>query len=226
VVKSRKPVVIAGSMRPSTAISADGPINLYNGVTLAASPDAVGKGVLVVLNDQINGAREVTKTNTANTDTFRNWELGFMGRMRDDTPHFYHVSTRKHTADTEFDVSKLDTLPQVDIVYGYANMNRIAVDAFVAAGAKAIVYAGVGDGNVARPAAEPALIEARKKGVIIVRASRVGNGIVVRNTEERDDELGYVVSDTLNPQKAPILVMLALTRTSEPKEIQRMCYTY
>lgn len=226
VVKSRKPVVIVGSMRPSTAISADGPINLYNGVTLAASPDAVGKGVLVVLNDQINGAREVMKTNTANTDTFRNWELGFMGYMRDDAPHFYHVSTRKHTADTEFDVSKLDTLPQVDIVYGYANMNRIAVDAFVAAGAKAIVYAGVGDGSVARPAAEPALIEARKKGVIIVRASRVGNGIVARNTEERDDELGYVVSDTLSPQKARILVMLALTRTQDPKQIQRMFYTY
>jgi L-asparaginase len=226
VVKSRKPIVIVGSMRPSNAISADGPINIYDGVTLAASPEAAGKGVLVVLNDQINRAREVTKTNTANTDTFRNWELGFMGYMRDDAPHIYHVSTRKHTADTEFDVSGLDTLPQVDIVYAYANMNRVAVDALVAAGAKAIVYAGVGDGSVARPTAELALIEARKKGVIVVRASRVGNGIVVRNTEERDDELGYVVADTLNPQKARILVMLALTRTSNPKEIQRMFYRY
>src|SRR5258706_1255963 len=120
VVKSRKPVVIVGAMRPSTAISADGPINLYNAVTLAGSEEAVGKGVLVVLNDQINGARDVTKTNTANADTFRSWELGFLGYMQDNKPHFYRVSTRKHTADTEFDVGKLETLPAVDIVYRYA----------------------------------------------------------------------------------------------------------
>lgn len=226
VVKSRKPVVMVGAMRPSTAISADGPINLYNAVTLAASPDAVGKGVLVVLNDQINGARDVTKTNTTNADTFRNWELGFMGYMLADAPHFYRVSTRKHTADTEFDVSKLDALPQVDIVYGYANANRIAIDAFVAARVKAIVYAGVGEGNIARPGVGPAMIEARRKGVIVVRSSRVGNGIVARNSDAKDDEYDFVVSDTLNPQKARILVMLALTRTSDTKEIQRMFYTY
>ena len=225
-VRSRKPVVIVGAMRPSTAISADGPINLYNAATLAASEDAVGKGVLVVLNDQINGARDVTKTNTANTDTFRSWELGFLGYMQDNKPHFYRQSTRKHTAETEFDVSRLDKLPAVDIVYGYANMNRIAVDAFVAAGDKGIVHAGVGDGSLARPAVEPALIEARKKGVVIVRASRVGNGIVARNGEAEDDKQDYVVADTLNPQKARILLMLALTKTSDAREIQRMFYTY
>ena len=226
VVKSRKPVVIVGAMRPSTAISADGPVNLYNAVTLAGSDEAAGKGVLVVLNDQINGAREVTKTNTANADTFRSWELGFLGYMQDNKPYFYRVSTRKHTADTEFDVAKLDTLPAVDIVYGYANMNRIPIDAFVAAGDKGIVHAGVGDGSLARPAVEPALVDARKKGVIIVRSSRVGNGIVARNGEAKDDELDFVVSDTLNPQKARILLMLALTKTSDTKEIQRMFYTY
>jgi len=226
VVKSKKPVVVVGAMRPSTAISADGPVNLYNAVTLAGSEEAVGKGVLVVLNDQINGAREVTKTNTSNADTFRSWELGFLGYMQDNRPYFYRVSTRKHTVDTEFDVSKLESLPQVDIVYGYANMNRVAVDAFVGAGAKAIVHAGVGDGSLARPAVEPALIDARKKGVNIVRASRVGNGIVARNGEAKDDEMDYVVSDSLNAQKARILVMLALTRSSDTKEIQRMFYTY
>src|SRR2546425_4024544 len=225
-VKSRKPVVIVGAMRPSTAISADGPVNLYNAATLAASEEAVGKGVLVVLNDQINGARDVTKTNTANADTFRSWELGFLGYMQDNRPYFYRVSTRKHTVDAEFDVSKLESLPQVDIVYGYANMNRIAVDAFVAAGAKAIVHAGVGDGSLARPAVEPALIEARKKGVIIVRSSRVGNGIIARNGEAKDDEKDYVVSRTPNPQKTAILVMPALTKTTATKEIQRMFYTY
>src|SRR6266851_2508961 len=166
VVKSRKPVVIVGAMRPSTAISADGPINLYNAVTLAGSDEAVGKGVLVVLNDQINGARDVTKTNTANADTFRSWELGFLGYMQDNKPYFYRVSTRKHTVDTEFDVSKLESLP------------------------------------------------------------RVGNGIVARNGEAKDDDLDFVVSDTLNPQKARILVMLALTKTSDTKEIQRMFYAY
>ena len=226
VVKSRKPVVIVGAMRPSTAISADGPVNLYNATILAASEAAVGKGVLVVLNDQINGAREVTKTNTANADTFRSWELGFLGYMQDNKPHFYRQSTRRHTADTEFDVSKLDALPAVDIVYGYANMNRTAVDAFVAAGDKGIIHAGVGDGSLARPAVEPALIDARKKGVIIVRSSRVGNGIVARNGEAKDDDLDFVVSDTLNPQKARILLMLALTKTNNTKEIQRMFYTY
>ena len=226
VVKSRKPVVIVGAMRPSTAMSADGPINLYNATILAASEAAVGKGVLVVLNDQINGAREVTKTNTANADTFRSWELGFLGYMQDNKAHFYRTSTRKHTADTEFDVSNLDSLPAVDIVYGYANMNRIPVDAFVAAGDKGIVHAGVGDGSLARPAVEPALIEARKKGVIIVRSSRVGNGIVARNGEAKDDELDFVVSDTLSPQKARILLMLALTKTSDTKAIQQMFYTY
>jgi L-asparaginase len=226
VVKSRKPVVIVGAMRPSTAISADGPVNLYNAVTLAGSEEAAGKGVLVVLNDQINGARDVTKTNTSNADTFRSWELGFLGYMQDNKPHFYRVTTRKHTTDTEFDVAKLDSLPAVDIVYGYANMNRIPIDAFVAAGDKGIVHAGVGDGSLARPAVEPALIEARKKGVIVVRSSRVGNGIVARNGEAKDDDLDFVVSDTLNPQKARILLMLALTKTSDTKEIQRMFYTY
>jgi L-asparaginase len=226
VVKSRKPVVLVGAMRPSTAISADGPINLYNGVALAASPEASGKGVLVMLNDQISGARDVTKTNTTNADTFRNWELGFLGYMLDGTPHFYRTTTRRHTVDSEFDVSNLDVLPQVDIVYGYANVNRVAVDALVAAGDKAIVYAGVGEGSIARPITETALAEARKKGVIVVRASRVGNGIVARNTEARDDEYDFVVADTLNAQKARILVMLALTRTSDAKEIQRMFYSY
>jgi len=123
-------------------------------------------------------------------------------------------------------VTNLDKLPDVDIVYGYANMNRIAVDAFVAAGDKGLVHAGVGDGSLARPAVEPALVEARKKGVVIVRSSRVGNGIVARNGEAKDDELDFVVSDTLNPQKARILLMLALTKTSDAKEIQRMFYTY
>lgn len=225
VVKSRKPVVLVGAMRPSTALSADGPINLYNAVLLAASAEAVGKGVLVALNDQIHAAREVTKTNTSTLDSFKTTELGLLGYIQGSKPFFYRTSSRKHTTEAEFDISNLASLPQVDIVYGYANMGPVALDAFVAAGAKGIIHAGVGDGSLASRVT-PALTAARKKGVVIVRASRVGQGIVARNGEANDDELDFVVSDTLNPQKARILLMLALTKTANTKDIQHMFYLY
>ena len=225
VVKSRKPVVLVGAMRPSTALSADGPINLYNAVILAGSPEAVGKGVLVALNDQIQSARDVSKTNTSTPDSFRTPELGVLGYMQGNKAYFYRTSTRKHTVETEFDISNIQALPQVDIVYGYANMNDVALNAFIAAGAKGIIHAGTGDGSLAAKV-KPSLIAARKNGTLIVRASRVGNGILARNGEANDDELDFVVSDTLSPQKACILLMLALTKTSNTKEIQRMFYMY
>ncbi|MFJ3057330.1 type II asparaginase [Herbaspirillum sp. NPDC087042] len=225
VVKSKKPVVIVGAMRPSTAISADGPINLYNAVLLAGSKEAIGKGVLVTLNDQINAGREVTKTNTSTLDTFKTPELGFLGYIQGSKPFFYRQSTRKNTADTPFDIMNLDKLPQVDIVYGYANMNPIALNAFVAAGAQGIIHAGVGDGSLNNTVV-PSLVEARKKGVVIVRASRVGQGIVARNGEADDDKLDLVVADTLNAQKARILLMLALTKTTDTKEIQKIFWEY
>ena len=224
-VKSKKPVVIVGAMRPGTALSADGPINLYNAVLLAASQEAVGKGVLVALNDQIHAARDVTKTNTSTLDSFKTPELGLLGYIQGSKPYFYRQPTRKHTADSEFDVSKLSALPQVDIVYGYANVSPVALNALVGAGAKGIIHAGVGDGSLAS-SVKAGLIEARKKGVLIVRSSRVGQGIVARNGEANDDELDFVASDTLNPQKARILLMLALTKTSDSQQIQRILYTY
>ncbi len=225
VVKSRKPVVLVGAMRPSTALSADGPINLYNAVLVAGSQDAVGKGVLIALNDQIHAARDVTKTNTSTPDSFKTPELGLLGYIQGGKPFIYRASTRKHTADSEFDIANLSALPQVDIVYGYANMNTVALDAFVAAGAKGIIHAGVGDGSLAAKV-KPGLVAARKKGTIIVRASRVGQGILARNGEANDDELDFVAADTLSPQKARILLMLALTKTTSTKDIQRMFYTY
>ncbi len=225
VVKSRKPVVLVGAMRPSTALSADGPINLYNAVLLASSADAVGKGVLVALNDQIHAARDVTKTNTSTLDTFKTPEMGLLGYIQGNKPYFYRATLRKHTVDTEFDVSNLSVLPQVDIVYGYANMGPVALDALIAAGAKGIIHAGVGDGSLAARMV-PALTAARQHGTLIVRASRVGQGIVARNGEADDDKLDLVVADTLNAQKARILLMLALTKTSSSKDIQRMFYTY
>ncbi len=224
-VKSKKPVVLVGAMRPSTALSADGPINLYNAVLLAGSADAVGKGVLVAMNDQIQSARDVTKTNTSTLDSFKTPELGLLGYIQGSKPFFYRLPARRHTVDSEFDVSALSALPQVDIVYGYANMNPVALDAFVAAGAKGIIHAGVGDGSLATRVV-PSLKAARAKGTIIVRASRVGQGILARNGEANDDELDFVAADTLSPQKARILLMLALTKTSNTRDIQRMFYTY
>ena len=225
VVKSRKPVVLVGAMRPSTAISADGPINLYNSVMLAASAEAVGKGVLVAMNDQIQSARDIAKANTSTLDAFRSGDLGMLGYIQGSKPHFYRQPARKHTTETEFDIATLQALPNVEIAYAYANVGPVAVDALMAAGAKGIIHAGVGNGSL--PAkVKPALVAARAKGAIIVRASRVGQGILARNGEANDDELDFVVADTLSAQKARILLMLALTKTSNTKEIQRMFYTY
>lgn len=224
-VKSRKPVVLVGSMRPSTAMSADGPLNLYNAVLLAAHADAAGRGVLVSMNDQIHAARDVSKTNTTTTDTFRTPELGMLGYIQGGKPSFYRSVTRKHTTESEFDVDALTALPQVEIALSYANVGPVQVEALMAAGAKGIIHAGVGNGSL--PArVKPALVAARAKGAIVVRASRVGQGILARNGEANDDQLDFVVADTLSPQKARILLMLALTRTSSTRDIQRMFYTY
>ena len=225
VVKSEKPVVIVGAMRPSTAISADGPMNLYNAVALAGSKEAVGKGVLVALNDTIFGARDVTKSNTLLLDTFKAPEVGLLGYMVSGKPMFYHASTRQHTTHTEFDISQMDSLPKVDIVYGYANPNDLAIKAFVNAKDEGIVYAGTGDGSLPL-VAKQALVEARKKGIIIMRSSRTGNGVVARNGEANDDELDFLTSDNLNPQKARILLMLALTKTHNTQEIKRIFERY
>ncbi len=223
VVKSNKPVVIVGSMRPATAISADGPLNLYNAVKIAASKDAKNKGVLISLNDRIGSARYITKTNTTMTDTFQSEEQGYLGAIAGNKIFFYNEPTRKHTIKSVFDVSKLDKLPQVDIIYSYQNDSRYFYDASVKAGAKGIIIAGEGNGLTSDTAFEGAK-DAAKKGVIITRSSRVGNGIVTR--EKIDDENNFVTADSLNPQKARILTMLALTKTDDPKEIQQFFNEY
>ncbi|WP_027470091.1 type II asparaginase [Deefgea rivuli] len=225
VVKSKKPVVIVGAMRPATAISADGPINLYNAVAIAGSKAAIGQGVLVALNDEIQGARDVTKTNTMTTNTFRSPELGSLGYIVSGQAQFYRASTRKHTSETEFDVSKLDSLPAVNIAFGAANANTLAIDAFAAAGDVGIVYAGTGNGSLSTPV-RARLTELRQQGIQITRSSRISNGPTIRNGENNDDKTDFTVSDTLSPQKARILLMLALTKTKDSKEIQRMFYTY
>lgn len=216
IVKSDKPVVVAGSMRPSTAISADGPSNLYNAVKVAGAPDAKGKGTLVVLNDRIASARYVTKTNTTATDTFKSEEMGYVGTIADDI-YFHNEMTRKHTKDTEFSISGLDKLPQVDILYGYQNDGSYLFDAAVKAGAKGIVFAGSGNGSLS-DAAEKGAVRAVKKGITVVRSTRTGNGVVTPNGDYVKN--GLLASNSLNPQKARILLMLALTKTDDPKKIQ------
>lgn len=225
VSKTDKPVVIVGAMRPSTALSADGPINLYNAVLIARSKEAVGKGVLVCLNDQINAARDVTKTNTSTADTFKSPDLGLLGYVQGDRVAFYRLPARKQTLNSEFEISAVDKLPNVEIAYGFANVSRIAIDAFAASGVDGIVYAGVGDGNPSE-LTEQALADARAKGILIVRSARAGSGIVARNNEVNDDKRDFVVSDTLNPQKARILLTVALTKTRDTKELQRIFYEY
>lgn len=224
VVNSDKPVVLVGAMRPATAMSADGPVNLLNAVRLAASKEAVGKGVLIAMNDEINGARDASKTNTTHVSTFKAPELGYLGYINNGKPYFYRESTRKHTSKSEFDLSKITKLPAVEIVYGRAGENRVIVDAIAASGAKGIIYAGTGNGSI-HDAAEAGLIDAQKNGAVIVRTSRTGNGTVI-NSIAKWDEQHFLKGDSLSPHKARILLALALTKTNDLAEIQRMFDEY
>lgn len=225
VIKSPKPVVLVGAMRPSTAISCDGPLNLYNAVILAAHSSAEGKGVLVALNDTINSSRDVTKTNTALTDTFKAPELGYLGYIIEGQPHFYRAPIRKHTFMTEFSLESILDLPTVDILYGYVHDTGALAYAARQAGVQGLVYAGLGNGNMSK-AVETTLNKLQQEGIIIVRSTRVPNGIVLRNGAVNDDHNHFIAADTLSPQKARILLMLALTKTTELSTIQNMFWTY
>ena len=226
-VKSDKPVVLVGSMRPATAISADGPLNLLNAVRTAVSPEAKGKGAMIVMNDVINGARDVTKTNTFRVDTFKAPELGALGYINEDKVSFYHQSTRRHTAKSEFDVTSLTKLPQVDIIYSYIEPNTAMIKALATSGTKGIVFAGTGAGALStfeEEAVKALSSLPADSRPVLVRSSRVGNGRVIPSAEY--DPMGIVPADTLNPQKARILLMLALTKTRDLKEIKRMFDEY
>ncbi len=227
VVKSDKPVVLVGSMRPATAISADGPINLYNGVALAGSPEARGRGPLVVLNDAIHYAREAQKMHTTHMDTFDSPNRGIAGVINTGKATFYSYISTRHTTKSEFSLDGLTVanLPRVEIVYSYANLGGDMIDALVEKGVKGIVLAGVGDGNTTE-AALAALERAAKKGVAVVRCSRTGSGLVDRNVEVNDDKLGFIAGMELSAQKARILLMLALGKTSDVKKLQEYFYQY
>jgi L-asparaginase len=225
VVPSAKPVVLVGAMRPATAISADGPMNLYNAVAVAASPRIQGWGVLVVANDEIHFAREVAKTNTTQVGTFRATHRGLAGVVNAGRLHLYAPPVRRHTTGSEFTLGGRTALPRVEIVYAYAGMQPDLIRAAVAAGAEGLVIAGVGDGNL-NAAALRAATEAARAGVAVVRSSRTGGGVVERNIEINDDAAGLIVAEELNPPKARVLLMLGLLRTHDPARLQEFFYTY
>ncbi len=217
-------VVLVGSQRPATGLSSDAGLNLVNAVRVAGAPEARGLGVLVLLNDEVQAAREVTKTSTLRLETFRSPDLGMLGYADPDgRVAIYRRPTRRHAPEAEFDVRGRHDLPRVDIAASYAGADGTAIQAFVAAGARAIVSASLPPG-VTTPAETAALLEARRRGVLIVLSSRAGSGRVLPRTVLR--ERGFVVADNLTPQKARVLAMLALTRTDDVTEVQRMFDEY
>jgi L-asparaginase len=225
VVKSRKPVVMTAAMRPSTALSADGPLNFYNAVAVAANKEAGGRGVLVVVNDWIHGASSLTKTSTTAVQTFLSPVWGLIGTVAYGEVEFYRGPVGRHTTESEFSLDGLTALPRVDIILAYENMDGALIEAAAAAGARGIVIAGVGNGNMTTAALNTLSAQA-KKGVVGVRASRVATGRVGRNVEVDDDKLGLVASMGLNPQKSRVLLRLALTKTKDLKQIQRYFEEY
>jgi L-asparaginase len=225
VIKSKKPVVLTAAMRPSTALSADGPLNFFNAVAVAANKDAAGRGVLVVVNDWIHGASSLTKTNTTAVQTFLSPLRGLIGTVAYGHAEFYRGAVGKHTADSEFSLDGVTALPRVDIIMAHENMDGKLIEAAAAAGAKGIVIAGVGNGNMTQPALDAVAAQA-KKGIVCVRSTRVATGNVGRNVEVNDDKLGLVASDELNPQKARVLLRLALLKQRSLADIQRLFREY
>ncbi|WP_336254108.1 asparaginase [Helicobacter colisuis] len=218
VIKSDKPVVLTGAMRPATAMSADGPRNLYNAISLAGNKNAEAKGVMIVMNDRIHSAREATKMHTLNVESFQSPNGGEMGYIIDGKVFFKTINLKLHTLQTPFNIERLDSLPKVDIVYSYANDgSRVAIEAFLKAGAKGLVIAGSGAGSIHKNQKEY-LIELLKENKLqVVKSSRVGCGMVLLSEEENTQ--GFVSANDLNPQKARILLMLSLTQTNNPRKI-------
>ena len=223
-LRSDKPVVLTGAMRPGTAVAADGPANLLHAVALAAQPSSAGRGVLVLMNEQIHSARDVTKAHTQRLDAFAS-PHGALGAMVAGAPRWWRAPARPHTTASEFDIERIDALPLVGLVAGHAGMRGEIFDAWVALGARAIVYAGVGAGTV------PSYLQAqlaglRAQGVWLVRASRCGAGPLIRNGNADDDAQGWIVCDDQNPPRARLLAALALARPTDAAALQAVFWRY
>ena len=223
-VKSDRPVVVTGAMRPPSALGTDADLNLLDAIRLAAAPEAGGRGVLTILNNEIQSARDVTKSNAFRVDTFESRDFGMLGYVDSDARVLFHRSvTRPHTVATAFDVRGRKDLPRVDIVYAYAGADGLLVDALTARRPDGMVLVGLGGGSY-----PGAFLEAGKRavqaGIPVVLATRSWNGRVVITPKK--DAGGFLVCDDLMPQKARILLLLALTITRERSAIQKMFYEY
>jgi glutamin-(asparagin-)ase len=223
-VRTDKPIVVVGSMRPGTALSADGALNLYDAIAVAGSKDARGKGVLVTMNDEIQSGRDVSKAINIKTEAFKSpW--GPLGMIVEGKNYWFRAPVKRHTLQSEFDIERITELPQVEIAYGYGNVPAALVES-AGKGAKALIHAGTGNGSVANRVV-PALQKLRAEGVQIIRSSRVNTGgFVLRNAEQPDDKYDWVVAHDLNPQKARILAMVALTQPRTAQELQRIFWEY
>jgi L-asparaginase len=219
VTKSDKPVVMTGSMRPSPALSADGPLNIYNAVGIAADPKAKGRGVLVTIDDDVHAAHDIVKKHTTDVATFTSGEMGLIGGVLFGKTTWFRTPENVHTKGSDLSINGVSALPRVDIIYAHANMSPDIISSAVKNGAKGIVIAGVGDGNMTAPAWEEAK-KAVAAGVVVVRSSRTNGGIIRRNIEVNDDEAGTVASMELNPGKARALLQLALLKSKDAKKIQ------
>jgi L-asparaginase len=242
-VRTDKPVVVVGSMRNPSTLGYEGAANLLEGFRVAASPDARGKGVLVVLNDEINAAREVTKTDALRLNTFQSRTVGALGVVDADRVVFYRSGVKRHTARSEFDVSAVTRLPRVDVILVYQGADGDLIKAAVDAGAKGIVMATAGAGATSGTQQE-AIRYALKKGVPVVTTTRAGSGRIApprrgpdappfpanpnnpNNALSPEEQRRRIAGEDLAPVKARVLLMLALTRTSDPAEIQRIFEEY
>ena len=218
-----QPVVLVGAQRPASALGSDAGMNLVNALRVAGSPEARGKGVLAVLNDEIHAARDVVKTSTYRLQTFRSLDYGTLGHVDGDGVHFYRSPSRPHMPDTQFAALDFGPLPRVDIVYSYAGADGALVDAAVASGARGIVSAGFAPGSPT-PQQRTAFERAAKSGIVVVQCSRAASGRVAPRRRLR--ESGIVAGEDLSPQKARILLMLMLITTSDIGAIQSSFQTY
>ncbi|PVX50869.1 asparaginase [Balneicella halophila] len=224
-VHSKKPVVLVGAMRPATGMSADGPLNLYDAVAVAANKDSHGRGVLVVMNELVLDAKDVTKTSTLGVETFKSLNYGPLAYIHNGKVFYNRAPQNKHTYQSEFDVANLKELPKVGIVYSYSNASELPMKAFIDANFDGIVHAGVGNGNFYHKNFDLAE-KAQNQGIQIVRSSRVPSGATTLDAEIDDAKYHFVASNTLNPQKARVLLMLALTKTNDWEKIQQYFNEY
>ncbi|TGQ51175.1 asparaginase [Mesorhizobium sp. M1C.F.Ca.ET.193.01.1.1] len=217
------PVVFVGSQRPLNGISSDAQANLVAAIRVAVSPDSIGRGVLVVLNDEVHAARDVSKRSTFRLHAFQSPDFGVLGQVDGETVRYYRRTERRHTLESEFSIADIAAMPRVDVAYSYAGSDGTAIRAFAAAGAKGIVLAGFAPG-MGTPAEVAALEEAIATGIVALQSSKVGSGAALDSARHR--AIGIFAADNLSPQKARILLGLGLARTQDHGELKRMFATY